>query len=54
MVHNGTLSTNVLANADTQRIKIIATANLDSSLTERMTISVCFPIQPISPNLERD
>lgn len=29
----------------------MATANRDSAETDRITYSVCFPIQSISPNL---
>lgn len=49
IVDRGTLSTNALANADTQSSSNIATANRDSSFTDRIIFSVCFPIQAIRP-----
>lgn len=53
IVERGTLSTNVLANADTQSNSNIATANRDSSFTDRIIFSVCFPIQAIKPNRDK-
>jgi len=53
IVASGTLSTKALAMADTQSSNSMATANRDSSLTDRMILSVCLPIQAISPKRER-
>lgn len=53
MVVSGTLSTKALASADTHSSSRIATANRDSSLTDRMKFSVCLPIQSMRPRRER-
>lgn len=53
MVASGTLSTRELAKADTQSNNSIATANRDSSLTDRIKFSVCLPIQVMRPIRER-
>lgn len=52
IVVSGTLSTKALANADTQSSNSIATANRDSSLTDRMIFSVCSPIHSMKPRRE--
>lgn len=54
IVVNGMLSTKADAIADTHNIIRMATANRDSSLTDRMTFSVCVPIQSIKPSSAND
>lgn len=53
IVVSGTLSTKALANAETHSNSRIATANRDSSLTDKMKFSVCLPIQSMRPRRER-
>lgn len=51
IVVNGMLSMKALAKAETHRRSRIATASWDSSFTERITASVCWPIQDMRPSL---
>jgi len=53
IVVSGTLSTKQLAKADTQSISNIATANRDSSLTDRIKSCVFWPIHEMIPKRER-